>query len=72
MYQNSQGLSPPLQKMIFEMELRGYAQHTKDHYLGHLSLLEKHTNKSALKNIAAMVWNIILNVLMFVIHSPLT
>ena len=33
--------------MIFEMELRGYAQHTKDHYLGHLRLLEKHINKSA-------------------------
>ena len=47
MFQNSQGLSPHLQKMIFEMELRGYAQHTKDHYLGHLRLLEKHTNKSA-------------------------
>ena len=35
------------QKMIFEMELRGYAQHTQNHYLGYLRLLEKHTNKSA-------------------------
>src|SRR5665648_909374 len=50
MYQKSQVLPPNLphhQKMIFEMELRGYSQHTKDHYLGHLRLLEKHTNKSA-------------------------
>ena len=47
MSKNSQSLSSHLQKMIFEMELRGYAQHTKDHYLGHLRLLEKHTNKSA-------------------------
>jgi len=46
MYQKSQVLPPHLQKMIFEMELRGYAQHTKDHYLGHIKLLEKHTNKS--------------------------
>ena len=46
MYQKSQVLPPHLQKMIFEMELRGYAQYTKDHYLGHLRLLEKHTNKS--------------------------
>jgi len=47
MSKNSQALSSHLQKMIFEMELRGYAQHTRDHYLGHLRLLEKHTNKSA-------------------------
>jgi|GEM_PF-3862844 len=47
MSQNSQTLSSHLQKMVFEMELRGYAQHTKDHYLVHLRLLEKHTNKSA-------------------------
>src|SRR5665648_146585 len=50
MYQKSLVLPPNLphhQKMIFEMELRGYSQHTKDHYLGHLRLLEKHTNKSA-------------------------
>src|SRR5665648_1122863 len=49
MYQKSQVLPPNLphhQKMIFEMELRGYSQHTKDHYLGHLRLLEKHTNLS--------------------------
>ncbi|HBP64730.1 MAG TPA: hypothetical protein DD730_10730, partial [Desulfosporosinus sp.] len=46
MYQKSQILPPHLQKMIFEMELRGYAQHTKDHYLCHIKLLEKHTNKS--------------------------
>ena len=47
MSQESQVLPPHLQKMIFEMELRGYAQHTKDHYLGHLKLLEKHANKTA-------------------------
>jgi len=47
MSKNSQAFSSHLQKMIFEMELRGYAQHTQDHYLGHLRLLEKHTNKSA-------------------------
>jgi len=47
MSKNSQALSSHLQKMIFEMELRGYAQHTQDQYLGHLRLLEKHTNKSA-------------------------
>ena len=47
MSQNSQVLSSHLQKMIFEMELRGYAPHTQSHYLGHLRLLEKHTNKSA-------------------------
>ncbi|HBP65218.1 MAG TPA: hypothetical protein DD730_13345 [Desulfosporosinus sp.] len=47
MYQESQVLPPHLQKMIFEMELRGYAQHTKDQYLGHVKLLEKHTNKTA-------------------------
>ena len=46
MSQNPQVLSSHLQKMIFEMELRGYAQHTRNHYLGHLRLLEKHTNKS--------------------------
>ena len=49
MYQNTQALSSHLQKMIFEMELRGYAPHTQNHYLGHLRLLEKHTNKSALQ-----------------------
>ena len=47
MSQNSQLLSPHLQKMIFEMELRGYAPHTQNHYLGHLKHLEKHTSKSA-------------------------
>src|SRR5665648_36038 len=39
MYQKSQVLPPNLphhQKMIFEMELRGYYQHTKDHYLENL------------------------------------
>jgi len=46
MSQNTQVLPSHLQKMVFEMELRGYAQHTKDHYLGHLRLLEKHTDKS--------------------------
>ena len=49
MSQNSQALPSYLQKMIFEMELRGYAPHTQSHYLGHLRLLEKHTNKSALQ-----------------------
>ena len=39
MSQNSQTLSSHLQKMVFKMELRGYARHTKDHYLGHLRLL---------------------------------
>jgi len=47
MSQNAQALSSHLQKMVFEMELRGFAQHTKDHYLGHLRLLEKHTDKFA-------------------------
>ncbi|HWQ41356.1 MAG TPA: tyrosine-type recombinase/integrase [Desulfosporosinus sp.] len=47
MSKNSQTFSSHLQKTIFEMELRGYAQHTQDQYLGHLRLLEKHTNKSA-------------------------
>ena len=49
MSQNSQSISSHLQKMVFEMELRGYAPHTQNHYLGHVKLLEKHTNKSALQ-----------------------
>ena len=47
MSQNTQALSSHLQKMIFEMELRGYAQHTQNHYLCHVKLLEKHTSKPA-------------------------
>ncbi|WP_407314222.1 tyrosine-type recombinase/integrase [Desulfosporosinus sp. SB140] len=47
MSQNSQALSSHLQKMILEMKLRGYAQHTQNQYLGHVRLLEKHTNKPA-------------------------
>jgi len=49
MSQNSLALSSHLQKMIFEMELRGYTPHTQNHYLGHVKLLEKHTKKSALQ-----------------------
>ena len=32
-------------KMTFEMELRGYSQHTMRHYLSHIRLLEKHLGK---------------------------
>jgi integrase/recombinase XerD len=49
MSQNSLVLSSHLQNLIFEMELRGYAKHTQNHYLCHLKLLEKHTGKSALE-----------------------
>ncbi|TGE38146.1 integrase [Desulfosporosinus fructosivorans] len=47
MSQKSQALSSHLQKMVFEMELRGYAPHTQNHYLGHVKLLERHTSKPA-------------------------
>ncbi|GAB6155549.1 hypothetical protein JCM17380_43000 [Desulfosporosinus burensis] len=49
MSQNSQVLFSHLQKMIFEMELRGYAPNTLNHYLCHVKLLEKHTVKSTLE-----------------------
>lgn len=47
MPQNSQTLSPHLQKMKMEMELRGLSPQTQRHYLCHLRLLEKHLNKPA-------------------------
>jgi len=47
MSQKSQDLSSHLQKMIFEMELRGYSPQTQNHYLCHVKLLEKHTSKPA-------------------------
>lgn len=47
MPQNSQTLSSHLQKMKFEMELRGLSPNTLTHYLSHLRMLEKHFNKSA-------------------------
>ena len=34
-----------LARMKFEMELRGYSQHTMKHYLSHVRLLEKHLCK---------------------------
>ena len=33
------------EKMLFEMELRGYSPQTRKHYLNHIRLLEKHVNK---------------------------
>lgn len=42
-----QPLSSHLQKMKFEMELRGYSPQTQKHYLCHLGLLEKHAGKPA-------------------------
>ncbi|MDA8211849.1 MAG: phage integrase N-terminal SAM-like domain-containing protein [Clostridia bacterium] len=33
------------EKMKFEMELRGYSQHTKKHYLSHVRLLESYISK---------------------------
>ncbi|KFD40836.1 hypothetical protein HX99_05450 [Peptococcaceae bacterium SCADC1_2_3] len=33
------------EKMKFEMELRGYSQNTKKHYLNHVRLLERFCNK---------------------------
>lgn len=47
MSQKSQALSTHLQKMLFEMELRGYSLQTQNHYLGHVKLLEKHSSKPA-------------------------
>ena len=49
MSQKSQALSSHLQKMIFEMELRGYSPQTQNHYLCHVKLLEKHASKHALQ-----------------------
>jgi len=34
-------MSNHYEKMKFEMELRGYSQHTKKHYLNHVRLLER-------------------------------
>ncbi|MEL1136582.1 tyrosine-type recombinase/integrase [Desulfitobacterium sp. THU1] len=47
MPQNCQILSPHLQKMKIEMELRGLSSQTQRHYLSHLRMLEKHFNKLA-------------------------
>jgi len=47
MSQNTQTLSPHLQSMKFEMELRGYSPQTQRHYLCHLRLLESYSKKSA-------------------------
>jgi len=47
MSQKSQALSTHLQKMIFEMALRGYSPQTQNHYLCHVKLLENHTSKPA-------------------------
>ena len=47
MSQNPQVLSSHLQKMIFEMELRGYSPQTEKHYLSQVKLLEKHASKPA-------------------------
>lgn len=49
MPQNCQILSPHLQKMNIEMELRGFSSETQRHYLTHLRMLEKHLNKPALE-----------------------
>ena len=49
MPQNFQTLSPHLQKMKMEMELRGLYHQTQRHYLCHLRLLEKHLKKPAPK-----------------------
>lgn len=49
MPQNSLTLSPHLQKMKIEMELRGLSPQTQRHYLCHLRLLERHLNKPAPK-----------------------
>jgi len=49
MPQNCQILSPHLQKMKIEMELRGFSSETQRHYLSHLRMLEKHFNKPALE-----------------------
>ena len=47
MSQNPQVLSSHLQKMFFEMELRGSSPQTKNHYLCQVKLLEKYANKPA-------------------------
>lgn len=47
MPQTSRTLSPHLQKMKLEMELRGLSPQTLQHYLSHLRLLEKHFSKPA-------------------------
>jgi site-specific recombinase XerD len=49
MTQNSQTLSPHLQEMKIEMELRGLSPQTLQHYLGHIKLLEKYFNKPAIE-----------------------
>jgi len=49
MPQNFQTLSSHLQKMMFEMELRGLSPQTQTHYLCQLRLLERHLNKTALE-----------------------
>ena len=49
MPQNFQTLSSHLQKMKFEMELRGLSPQTQTHYLLQLRLLERHLNKPALE-----------------------
>lgn len=33
------------EKMLFEMDLRGYSPSTKKHYLSHIRLLERSLNK---------------------------
>ena len=47
MPQNFQSHSSHLQKMKFEMELRGLSPQTQRLYLCHLRLLEKHLHKPA-------------------------
>lgn len=47
MPQNLQSLSPHLQTMKFEMELRGLSPVTQKNYLYHIKKLEKHFNKPA-------------------------
>lgn len=47
MPQNLQTLSPHLQNMKFEMELRGLSPVTQRNYLFHIKKLEKHYNKPA-------------------------
>lgn len=47
MYETSQALSSHLQRLKFEMELRGLSPQTQKHYLCHVGLLEKHLCKPA-------------------------
>ena len=49
MSHTAQPLSSHLQRMKFEMELRGYSPQTQSHYLCHLRLLEKFACKPALQ-----------------------